>query len=290
MPLWNHYFIPETAEEALDVLKNDSTAQIVAGGTDLLLELQQVSNPAEKTLVDVTRIPELHALETRNDALFIGAAVPLKQVADSDLVKTHAYALNEASNLIGGPQVRNVATLGGNVAHALPAADGTIALLALDALAEVFSKEGKKQVPMISLFKGPGESTLDPRGDLLVGFYIKLKKPHQASAFKRIMRPQGVALPVLNLGLWLDREDNKIRDIRISVGPAGKVPQRGTAAENELRGKSFTKEIIHQAELAILDQLTFRTSPHRATSDYRKHICGVLLEQVIKTAWERAEA
>lgn len=290
MPLWNHYFIPETAEEALDVLKNDSTAQIVAGGTDLLLELQQVSNPVEKTLVDVTRIPELHALETRNDALFIGSAVPLKQVAGSDLVKTHAYALNEASNLIGGPQVRNVATLGGNVAHALPAADGTIALLALDALAEVVSKVGKKQVPMISLFKGPGESTLDPRGDLLIGFYIKLKRPHQASAFKRIMRPQGVALPVLNLGLWLEREDNKIRDIRISVGPAGKIPQRGTAAENELRGKFLTKEIIHQAELAILDQLTFRTSPHRATSDYRKHICGVLLEQVIITAWERAEA
>ena len=95
-------------------------------------------------------------MRTRGRSLFIGAAVPLSHIARHPLVAQHAEALREACELIGGPQVRNVATLGGNVAHALPAADGTIALLALDATAEIASLNGSRRLPVAELFEGQG--------------------------------------------------------------------------------------------------------------------------------------
>ncbi len=114
----------------------------IAGGTDLLLDLKQGRHAPVHTLIDLTFVSEMSLLELRGDDLYIGAAVSVNRVALDPLVGTHAQALVEACNLIAGPQVRNTATLGGNVAHALPAADGTIALTALNAQAEVASPAG----------------------------------------------------------------------------------------------------------------------------------------------------
>jgi xanthine dehydrogenase FAD-binding subunit len=288
MPLWNQYLIPETTEEAVDLLNSYSNSRVIAGGTDLLLELQQDSQPKPDLLVDVTRISEMTKLEIREKHLFIGASLPLKQIATSPLIKEHAFALQEACNLIGGPQVRNVATLGGNVAHALPAGDGTIALLALDAWAVIVSTDGRKRVPLIELYSGPGLTALKPN-EILEGLYIRQKKFGQSSAFKRVMRPQGVALPVLNIAVWLELYESRINDVRISIGPAGRIPQRATLAENELKGQQLTDQLLENAHNALLGQVSLRTSAYRATFEYRKHISNVLLKQTVKAAYERAE-
>src|SRR4030095_10435782 len=108
-----------------------------------------------------------------------------------------ATCLIESCGVVGGPQVRNVATLGGNVAHALPAGDGTTSLVALDAEAEIIHLGNRKWLPIRELFLGPGQSLLDSSRDLLLRFRFKACADGEASAFKRIMRPQGVALPVL---------------------------------------------------------------------------------------------
>jgi len=184
--------------------------------------------------------------------------------------------------------VRNTATLGGNVAHALPAADGTIALLALDARAEVASLQGVRQLPICELFRGPGQSALDPRQELLTGFYLPLRQPGQASAFRRVMRPQGVAIAILNLAVWLERAADRIADIRISLGPAGPVPLRLQQAESRLRGQTLSRPVIDQAIAALLVEAHFRTSPHRSTSEYRRHTAAVLLEEVLGIAFQRA--
>ncbi len=157
MSTWSHYRLVNTITEALHVLASASgSARPIAGGTDLLLEIQQGRHPPVDTLVDLTRIPELRCLEIRQSELFIGSAVPVRQITENALVQQHARALLEACSLIGGPQVRNTATLGGNVAHALPAADGTIALVALDARAEIANRDGRRLVPILDLLKGSG--------------------------------------------------------------------------------------------------------------------------------------
>jgi xanthine dehydrogenase FAD-binding subunit len=291
MNLWQRYLRPNTVLDALEALVSaDGPASVIAGGTDLMLDLQQGRHAPLHTLVDLTSIPEMEQISIHPPDLFIGAAAPLNRIASSPLVLEHARALVEACQLIGGPQVRNMATLGGNVAHALPAADGTIALMALDARAEIASLAGRRVVPLAELFLGPGQSALIPGQDLLVGFYIPLRRDHQSSAFKRVMRSQGIALPILNLAVWLERQSERIIQIRITVGPSGTVPRRMPAAEQILSRQVFTQERNRTALAALLAQAHFRTSPHRASKEYRQHLVTELFLETLSTAWNRAES
>lgn len=298
MTLWKEYLHPQTVQEAVEALASAPAPAIpIAGGTDLMLDLQQGSHPPVHTLVDLTGIPEMRALEIRGEKLFIGAGVPHNRIVESPLVREHAASLVESCGLIGGPQVRNSATLGGNVAHALPAADGTIGLLALDAEAEVASPSGRRLLPLHELFAGPGKSTLAP-DEIIVGFYVPLTPSplprgegpgaRAASAFCRVMRAQGIALPILNLAAWLERDGNVIRAARVAVGPAGPTPFRALETGKYLSGKVFSEETIAGAQQVLLSEAKFRTSPARATAEYRRELVVVLLKNALTTAWERA--
>lgn len=289
MNLWQEYKRPFSVTEAVQALASAAGPALpVAGGTDLLLDLKQGRHTPVHTLVDLTFIPEMSALEVREDSLFIGAAVPVNRVALDPLTAAHAQALVEACNLIAGPQVRNTATLGGNVAHALPAADGTIALTALNAKAEIAGVTGTKRMPFTSLFAGPGKSAIDKTKEIIVGFYLPLSTPHSASCFKRIMRPQGVALPILNCAVWLERDGDIVGDIRIAIGPGGSTPFRANDAEGLLKGKTLTEETFDLTLDALLAQAKFRDSARRASAEYRRHIVGGLFKDVLYTAWSRA--
>lgn len=289
MNLWQDYKRPASVAEAIQALVSaPSSSMPIAGGTDLMLDLKQGRHAPVHTLIDLTFVDEMKRLELRGSELFIGAAVAVNRVATDPLVGTHAQALVEAANLIAGPQVRNTATIGGNVAHALPAADGTIALTALDAQAEVASPAGTRRMPFTALFAGPGKSSLDKSKEIIVGFYLPQAKKGQASCFKRIMRPQGVALPILNCSVWLEREKDIVTDIHIAVGPGGSTPFRATEAEAFLRGKPLTEENFSGALETLLAQAKFRTSARRASADYRRHIVGGLFKDVLETAWGRA--
>jgi carbon-monoxide dehydrogenase medium subunit len=289
MKLWQEYLRPSSISEAVQALTSSSGLTcLIAGGTDLILDIQQGRHSGVHTLVDITSIPELNQLEIRGDDLYIGAAVVLSQIAISPLVIEHAQALAEACSLVGGPQVRNVATLGGNVAHALPAADGTIAMMSLDTRVLVASRENIRDVSLQEMFLGAGKTALNTGQELIAGFCIPLRKQNQASAFKRIMRSQGIALPILNLSAWLHREGDRIVTLRIATGPAGATPRRITSVEDLLRGRKINDGLIFEAVSGLLDQILFRTSPQRATSEYRHHLVKVLLVDTLLEAWKRA--
>jgi xanthine dehydrogenase FAD-binding subunit len=289
MTTWKTYQIPSNLKQAFEYLSYSPTSSaVVAGGTDLLLDIQQERRPAVDVLVDVTRIPELTCLEIRGSRLFIGAAVPLKQVSASALVREHATALAESTGQIGGPQVRAVGTLGGNVGHALPAGDGAISLFTLDARAEVASESGVREVAMSDLYRGPGETALKVGQEILTGFYIPLSQTGQASAFSRVMRPQGVALPIINMAAWVSMDGGDIRAARLAVGPAGPVPQRATELEAALVGNKYSPELLKAVIPVLHHCIHFRSSALRATAGYRDHLAEVLLERVLSTACGRA--
>ena len=255
----------------------------------MLLDLKQGHIPPVHTLVDLTTIPELTCLEIREDALFIGAAVPLSHIVASELVQQHAQALIEAAELVGGPQVRNTASLGGNVVHALPAADGTIALMVLQTQAEIADLQGRRMIPVAKLFLGPGKSLIDSQREILVGFHLPVRQAHQASAFRRIMRAQGIALPILNVSVWLERKSERIQDVRIAVGPGGPMPWRASNAEDSLRGQPYSQASFVAARESVLKQVGFRTSAYRASAEYRLHLVDNVLNACLETAWKRAE-
>jgi carbon-monoxide dehydrogenase medium subunit len=288
MNLWQEYLVPVSLSEALQVLRVATTPVVpIAGGTDLLLDLEQGRHSPAHTLLDLTSVAEMTLLEMRAKVLYIGAAVPLSRISLDPLVLQHAPALAEACELIGGPQVRNVATLGGNVAHALPAADGTIALLALDSQVEIAGLDGTRLLPIDDLFLGPGKSALKSGEELIVGFHVPERLAHQSSCFKRVMRPQGVALPIVNVAVWLEREAQSIEAVRIAVGPGGPKPWRAYSAERALVGRAMTEDARRLASDALLAEVEFRSSARRASAEYRRHLVVDLVKETLAAAWNR---
>jgi len=289
MRRWEQYRTPEHLADALAILREPGGgAAIVAGGTDLLLDLQQDRHPAVKTLVDVSRVREMLQVSERDGWIEIGAAVPLNEIIRHPLVRANADCLVEASELIGGPQVRNVATLGGNVAHALPAGDGTIALLALGSEALLAGTDGNRWQPLENLFEAPGKTTIDRSREILVGFRFPAKRPDEASAFYRIMRPQGVAIAILNMATRIRfAVDRTVLEVALALGPAGPRPLRARAAEAALLGRKLDESTLEDTVAVLLSEVELRTSPHRATAEYRRHLLRTLVRRTLLAAERR---
>jgi carbon-monoxide dehydrogenase medium subunit len=290
MPLWNEYHLPTSVEDAVALLtRYDGKARVVAGGTDLILDLQQGNEHPVAALVDVTRITGLDAIREDAGTITVGCGVTHNQIVESQLLHQKATALVEASYVVGGPQVRNVATLGGNVAHALPAADGTTALNALDAEVEVASYTGRRWVPFTSLFRGPGQSAVDSTREVIVGVRFKATADREASAFSRIMRPQGVALPIMNMSVKVRVIDGRIAEAAIAVAPVAPTPFRCKQTEAFLKDKPAIAETIEAAIVVLLGECKPRTSPRRATAEYRREVLPVLLRRTLSKAFDRAQ-
>jgi CO/xanthine dehydrogenase FAD-binding subunit len=301
MTLWKHYHLPRSVEEAVELLDGyDGRARVVGGGTDLILEMQGGHHPPLEALVDATRIPGLDQIIGETPFLVIGAGVTHTQITTDPRVKQGGMCLAESCGVIGGPQVRNVSTLAGNVAHALPAADGTISLLALGGEAEITGRDGRlgggpivsRWVRLEEMFLGPGRSAIDSTRELITRLRFHPTGPGQGSAFKRVMRPQGVALPMINMAarLELDEAGQRVLDARVTIGPAGPTPFLATQTMDFLCGGLATSGTFAQAAEVALGEVHLRTSRHRATDEYRAHMIRTLLPQTLTMAAKRARA
>jgi carbon-monoxide dehydrogenase medium subunit len=295
MELWQAYFSPQTVDEALDILRNHAgEAQVIAGGTDLMVDLQYSESHTLHplaALVDVTRIAEMTQIDTSGDTLVVGAAVTHTHIVKSAALEARATCLVESCGVVGGPQVRNVGTLGGNVAHALPAGDGTTSLMALDAEADVAWSDGRREwLPLRQLFRGPGKSALDTHKDLLVKFRFRARQNREGTAFNRIMRPQGVALPVLACAVWvrLNEANTHYEDVRVCIGPIGPIPALATTVQDALIGQPVTDETLDAAVAAAYETIEPRTSKYRATAEYRSLMVETLLRRTLPLAAQRA--
>ena len=284
--------MPHTIEEAVKWLNHyDGRAQVIGGGTDLLLEIQQGQRPAVEAMIDPSRITGLDRITMDDEHITIGCAVTHTQIVNDENIIRHGTCLVEACGVIGGPQVRNVATLAGNVAHALPAGDGTIGLLALGGEIEVADAGGSRWMALQEAFLGPGKSSIDHHRALLTRLRFRPTEPREASAFTRVMRPQGVALPMISMAARLQLDDSDtITAARISLGPAGPVPYLAEAAMEVLTGGPAVTEQFDQAAEAVLDSVTLRTSKYRATQEYRVQMIRTQLPLILARAAERARS
>lgn len=301
MKVFENYHLPTTVNEALALLAHyDGRARVIAGGTDLLVDTQaeyhEGQRPHFDALIDVTHIAGANDICERDGFVEIGCGVTHTQIVNARLIQQRATALAEASFVVGGPQVRNVATLCGNVAHALPAADGTVALMALDAEACVssypLSVVSNQWRPLATLFQGPAKSAVDSTRELISAIRFRPCGENEASSFARVMRPQGVALPILGMAAKVKcRMQNAeciVDAVAISAGPVAPIPFRAQRTEEFLRGKILTEDVLTQATQILLQEASPRTSAHRATREYRIELLPTLLEQTLRKGMERA--
>jgi carbon-monoxide dehydrogenase medium subunit len=290
--MWQSYEMPTSVEEAIAILaRSDGRAQLIAGGTDLIIELQEGKHSVE-CLVDVTRIPGLDQIEARDGWIYIGPNLTFRQIKDSSLLREKAAALAEAAATVGALQIQTVATLAGNVASALPAADGCVALLALDAEVQVTGASGQNWHPVGELFLGPGKSAVDPSRQMITSIRFPLPQGRHGSAWERIGRRRALVLPILNcaVSVALDAGGDTIEAARIGLGPVAPVPFRARETEAFLAGKPASEETFAQAAQIAAGEAKPRTSLLRASKEYRTRVLQVLVRQGLARAVEQARA
>ena len=189
--MWREYLFPQSVAETLEILRaHNGNARIIAGGTDLVLQRKEGMCEAE-VAVDISRIPGLHDIEVTGDHVLIGALATHAQVATDPLILERAAVLGEACSKVGGPQTRNAGTLVGNVINALPAADSAIALMSLDAEAEVVDIEGKQWLPLKKLYKGVGQCFVDACYQMVTALRFSPLESSYGSAYERLAKRRG---------------------------------------------------------------------------------------------------
>jgi carbon-monoxide dehydrogenase medium subunit len=287
---WEHYYTPATVAEALEILRRyDGRARVVGGGTDLLVETRRGLHRPVEAMVDVTHIEGLDTITFDDDNIVIGCGVTHSQIVSDPRIDEQGTCLSESCGVIGGPQVRNVGTLAGNVAHALPAGDGTIGLLALGGEIEVASADGSQWMPLQDSFKGPGKSFIDRYRQILTRLRFRPTAAGEGSAHHRVMRPQGLCLPIISMGVRLKvDETNTINEARISMGPVGPVPYLAEPAMAVLAGGPATNEQFVRAAEVALENVELRTSKYRASREYREQMVRNWLPVILNRAVERA--
>jgi xanthine dehydrogenase small subunit len=275
------YFRPRTLEEALEILaQRPGEARPVAGGTDALVRAKD-GVLSRAALFDVTAVPELRGIRERDGHLWIGAAATHTEMMESPLVARYAPALPEACAVIGGPQIRNRGTLGGNLANASPAADTVPALYAADAVVEVVSVSDRKEVAITDFFTGPGKSVL--AGDeLILGVRIP-KRAGVRGAFLRLGQRQAQAISKVSIALALSLKNGRPYWVRVAFGAVASTVIRGVQAERALLegGLEALKkaQAAARAEVRPIDDL-------RSTRDYRREMAAILLERAVRRVVE----
>lgn len=280
------YKIPKTLQEACDLLwEARGEARLIAGGTDLMVELRKGDhNP--RCLIDITKISELRKIEEQDGRVIIGAAVTHSEIVSSPLVRRFGKVLSDAASEIGSPQIRNLGTIGGNIANASPAADTLPPLMVLDAVGKVVSREGEKEIPLSKLFKGPYKTNLKPY-EILTQVAFKKLPSGVKSRFIRLARREAMAIARMSVAVMLEMENEKgrIRDARIAVGSVTPIPQRMPDAEEILRGKKLDEECLKIASLMVSGAMIHQSGVRPSTS-YKKPVVESLVRRAVRKALE----
>jgi len=290
MQIRAHLF-PESVEEALALLaEEEGKARLIAGGTDLVVSLHE-GNPGFEVLVDTVRIPDLSEIEMQEGGRArLGARVTMAQVERSAELLRRATALAEGCSWVGGPQIRNRATLVGNVVSAQPAADAALPLMALDALLLLRSAKAERELPVERAYREGGGSAIDPGREMVTAILLRLHDREEASAYSRMMRRRALTLPMLGCAVRLRRGGGAVSEARIVVGPVAAVPLRMKRAEELLCQGAYDAGRVELAAEAAAAASAPRDSVYRGPAEYRKDMVKVMVERTIQTAWSRLTA
>lgn len=301
------YHKPQTIKEAIDLMASyGGEAEYVAGGTDVMVLIGQ-KKLAPRALISLRNVKDLK----RRDGAVIGAGVTHRELQKDTFIAERCSALYDAVCNLGSTQIRNVATIGGNICTAAPSADTACPLLVLDAKAILTGKAGEREVPIDEFFAGPGKTML-AKGEILKEFRIPQFGESTGSAYIKHTRRAAMDLPIIGVAamITLDRNDVKCRDVlcttepisklmgyfedeklrcenvRIAMGVVAPRPIRAKKAEAALKGKVLSEKLI--AEVAEIAQS--EASPRdsiRGEAWYRSEMIKVLVRRAIMKAVER---
>ncbi len=281
------YHAPASLEEAFAVKgEHPETSRYLAGGTDLLLAMEWGQDHVT-AVIDLKGIAGLAEIELLPDGRWrIGALTPMARIEAHPELTAAFPALTEAAAVVGGPPIRNRATLGGNLCNASPAADTAIPLLALGAEAVLASASGERTLPLGEFWTGPRATVLQP-GELLKAVHLPAPPPRSASAFARLTRTaMDIAVVNAAAAITLD-EQGAFAKVACALGAVGPVVLPVPAMEQALRGKACNDETLAEAA-SLAESAAQPIDDRRASAEYRREMAGVLAARALRRAHERA--
>jgi carbon-monoxide dehydrogenase medium subunit len=268
------YVRARTLKEALQFLADHGPeACVLAGGTDLLLEMRS-GKLSPRYLVDISRLSELRGIRATEEGLSIGALTTVREVEISPLLVDGYRVLAQAAGTLGSVQVRNRATIGGNLCHAAPSADTAPALLALDAEAEIAALGGRERIPLGQFFLGPGQTVLGP-DRLLVSLYLPRPAAGTAGVYIKHSLRRAMDLAFVGVAALLSVSDGHLQKVRIALGAVAPTPMRACRAEEVLldRGDLGSAIIAEAARIAAEEARPI--DDVRSTAWYRRRMVEV---------------
>ena len=283
--------VPKTLSEALSFLKKYSgAAKAIAGGTDLIPKMKR-RELAPKYLIDLKGVADLNFINyDAENGLRIGSLTTLNEIRDSSAVKEHCPILVETVSQMASVQVRNMATMAGNLCNAVPSADTAPPLIALRARLKLLGPEGERTVLVEDFFKGPGETALELL-ELLTEIQIPPARPGEAGTYLKHTLRAEMDLALVGVAAYLARNSKKdiCEKIRIAMGAVAPIPVRAKKAEETLRGKPLSDTLIETAG-SLASEESSPIDDIRSSAEYRRGMVRVLTKKAIKQSWERAKA
>lgn len=252
--MWHEYFNVATTEQAIRLLgEQGERARIVAGGTDLILELERGVRRDIHTLIDITRVPDLDLITLDEDGVIhLGPMVTHNHCAGSKLIRERAFPLARASWEVGAPQIRNRSTVAGNLITASPANDTITPLMALDAWVVLASSRGERKVRLQDFYTGVRKTVMQP-DELLVDIAFPAMKATQRGTFIKLALRRAQAISVINVALVLDFDSGTVASASITLGAVSPTIIHAEQAEKYLVAKELAEEIITEAARLAMD-------------------------------------
>jgi aerobic carbon-monoxide dehydrogenase medium subunit len=281
------YFEPKTVSEAVSLLaKYGTEAKVIAGGTDMLVDMKYKEEPG--CLVNIKKIPGLSAIRENGGSLNIGALTTIRDLETNALVREKLPVLWESSHQFASLQIRNTATIGGNICRASPSGETLAPLLVLEAKGKCAFSDGEKTEPFVSFFQGPGKSVLGANGLL-----TEIDVPYPAAGSKSVYLKHAVrgAMDIAMVGVAVlvtpDAVKNNAQDVRIGLGAVAPTPIRAAKAEALLRGKPLSAALIKEAA-AMTAAESSPISDQRSSAENRRWIVEALTRRGLQQTWKAA--
>jgi carbon-monoxide dehydrogenase medium subunit len=274
-------------QEAVRLLETYGTrAALVAGGTDVMVKIRNTKK-APEVLVSIRGLEDLRYIR-KEQGYRIGALTTHRMLEESEQVRKELSALYDGASQVGSVQIRNVATVGGNICNAAPSADTAGPLLALDATLVLEGPEGRRSVPIGQFFTGTYQTVRDPQ-EVLVEFQIPEEMGSYGSAYWKHTRRKAMELPLLGIAVALrPSETEEVADARIALTVAAPTPVRAIVAEDFLRGKALTDDVLEEAgRIAASPECCSPRDSVRCEAWYRREIIRVTLPRMVRLAAQR---
>lgn len=278
------YYKPRSLDEVWELKEKIPGSLFIAGGTDVILGIKN-NELRPQALISLRSIPELDDIEVDGGAR-IGALATISDIIQNPECRQDYPVLVEAAKSLGSVQIRNVATIGGNLCNCSPCADMALPLLVMEAKVRLQTTKKSREIPLNEFFKGPGESCLSPH-EILTD--ILLDPPHKNAKTSFVKKGRvKMDLAVASVAVLLEMENKTCHKARIAAGSVAPVPLRLSKIETMFEGATLTKKDVSEAQRLAEDNVVPITDV-RSTEEYRRQITGVLVKRALERALEWKE-